>query len=591
MKKRVADIIIETLLELGINDCFCVVGGGAMHIDNALKVHDKMKVTFCHHEQACAFAAEGYAKYSGKIALVSVTSGPGGVNTLNGVYSAWVDSAPMFVIAGHPRSDTTVEATGLNLRCRGVQEFDIISSIKNMTKYSKMILDAREIKREIIKAYNIAMSGRRGPVWLSVPLDIQSATVDEDELFEYQHSEYDIFSDFDTKEVIDKIKNAKSPCILTGSAIRYADAYDEFIEFIHKIKIPVIGAALLPDILPEDYPLYYGLSGNIGPRTGNYILQNADLILVLGNSLSVRQTGFDATKFAPDAYFIMVDAEKDEMKKPDLHIDFAVHTDIKTFFNALNDYIKDEIKAPDKWVEFCDNTYKILKDIDDPNVDEKSRIPAKYFWKVFRKKIEDDAIIALGNSNCVTGLYQYGVDKLKQRVITNANAGSMGYDLPEAVGVSIVSDVPVYCVTGDGSIMMNLQELETISYNNLDIKIVIFSNDGYGAIRQTCKNYFNGDIFGCDDKSGVGLPDFEKVAYAFDFGYMCCNTNSELDECLDDFINSKGRTILEIKQLLDDPVVPKLMSKMNEDGVFEAPQFTSFYPFLDDETEEKLIYK
>ena len=313
MKKRVADIIIETLLDLGVKDCFCVVGGGAMHINNALKIHETMKVVFCHHEQACAFAAEGYAKYSGNMALVSVTSGPGGVNALNGVYSAWVDNTPMIVIAGHPRSDTTVEATGLNLRCRGVQEFDIITSVKNMTKYAKMISDAREIKGEIIKAYNIAMSGRRGPVWLSVPLDIQAALVDEEELFDCPIEQATTYPTFDADEIINRIKKAKSPCILTGSAIRAADAYSGFLDFISKVKIPIVGGAILPDILPEGYPLYYGLSGNIGPRTGNYILQNADLILVLGNSLATRQTGFDAKKFAPDAYFIMVDVEKDEM--------------------------------------------------------------------------------------------------------------------------------------------------------------------------------------------------------------------------------------------------------------------------------------
>mgnify|MGYP002626120114 CR=1 FL=1 len=591
MKKRVADIIIETLIELGIKDCFCVVGGGAMHIDNALKIHNDMNVVFCHHEQACAFAAEGYAKYSGNMALVSVTSGPGGVNTLNGVYSAWVDSTPMFVLAGHPRSDTTIEATGLNLRCRGVQEFDIISSIKNMTKYSKLIMDAREVKNEVIKAYNIAMSGRRGPVWLSVPLDIQSAVIDEEELYEYKNEPCDVFLPFDAGEIIDKIKAAKSPCILTGSAIRNADAYDGFRKFIDKVKIPVIGGALLPDILPEKYPLYYGMSGNIGPRTGNFIIQNSDLILVLGNSLSVRQTGFDAKKFAPDSYFIMVDAEKDEAKKPDLHIDMNIYTDINLFFDIMNEAVKEEIKASDEWVSFCDDTYSMLDGIDDVNADDNLRVPAKHFWKVFREKIEDDAIIALGNSNCVTGLYQYGVYRENQRVITNTNAGSMGYDLPEAVGVSIVSQKPVYCVTGDGSIMMNLQELETIAYNDFNIKTVIFSNDGYGAIRQTCKNYFNGALFGCDDESGVGLPDFKKIAYAFDFDYICCETNSELEKSIDKLMQTDKRAILEIKQLLDDPVTPKLMSKMNEDGTFEAPEFTSFYPFLDEKMLGKLNFK
>ena len=269
----------------------------------------------------------------------------------------------------------------------------------------------------------------------------------------------------------------------------------------------------------------------------------------------------------------------------------AINTEINEFFNVMNGALSDEIKASDSWIGFCDKTHEMLKDVDDVLPEDGARVPAKHFWKVFKDKIESDAVIALGNSNCVTGIFQYGTAKQAQRVITNINAGSMGYDLPEAVGISVVSGKPVYCVTGDGSIMMNLQELETIAFNNLNIKIVIFSNEGYGAIRQTCKNYFDGNIFGCDEKSGVGLPDFKKIAYAFDFEYMCCETASEMEKKLDELIHTDGRTILEIKQLLDDPVVPKLMSKLREDGVFEAPEFTSFYPFLEEEVSAKLIYK
>lgn len=594
MKKRVADIVVETLLELGISECFCVVGGGAMHLNNAFKINEHMHVTYCHHEQACAFAAEGYAKYSGAIAAVSVTSGPGAVNTLNGVYSAWVDSTPMIVIAGHPRLDTTVEACGLNLRCRGVQEYNIIPSVTGMTKYAVMITDPATVKSEIIKAYNIAMSGRRGPVWISIPLDIQALWIEEpcaEKEMEYEMAyeiEYKPENVLPFDEIIQKLRQAERPCILAGSAIRFGGAMEGFLQLLDKLHIPIVGGALLSDILPEGFPLYYGLSGNIGPRAGNFILQNADVILVLGNSLSARQTGYNVEKFAPDAYFIMVDAESDEMKKPDLHIDLPVQTDLKTFFAQMCDFQREEITAPASWIHYCEKACRLTAGWDEPEYDAKGRVPAKLFWKIFREKIAEDASIALGNSNCVIGIFQYGVKEKHQRVITNYNAGSMGYDLPEAVGVAIASGKEVYCVTGDGSIMMNLQELQTIKYNQLPVKIVVFSNEGYGAIRQTCQNYFKGVYTGCDYESGISFPGFEKIAETFGFDYIHCASCDELEEKITCLTESKGQVLLEVEQLINDPVTPKVMSIMNAEGKFETPDLTEMSPLLPAELRAEL---
>lgn len=590
MKKRAADIAVETLVKLGITECFCVVGGGAMHLNNALTINRDMHLTFCHHEQACAFAAEGYAKYSNKMAVVSVTSGPGCMNALNGVYSAWVDSTPMIVIAGHPRWDTTVEACGLNLRCRGVQEYDIIPSVEGMTKYAKLITNPDVVKEEIVKACTIALEGRKGPVWLSIPLDVQASLVEDaptDNTNENTHEEGipQIVS-----EIINKIKEASKPCILTGSGIRYGNAMKEFLTFTEKIQIPIVGGALLADTLPEDYPFFYGLSGNIGPRAGNFILQNSDLIVVLGNSLSTRQTGFNVEAFAPNAYFIMIDAEKDEPFKPGLHIDMPLQMDLKKFLTYANDTITDIIVAPKSWIAYCKKTRDFFRDYDEPEFNSEDRVPAKTFWKLFREKLPKQAAIALGNSNCVIGIYQYGIKKMGQRVITNYNAGSMGYDLPEAVGVATASGEPVYCVTGDGSIMMNLQELATIQYNKLPIKVIVFSNEGYGAIRQTCKNFFKGVYTGCDSESGIGFPDFKTIAKAFGFTYFHCANCGELDTQLESFMLSQDIALLEIDQLLEDPVMPKIMSKVKADGQFETPSFTDLYPYLNENDLDQLIY-
>ena len=590
MKKRVADILVETLIELGINRNFCVVGGGAMHLNNAFVIHKDIKTVFCHHEQACSFAAEGYAKLTGKIATVSVTSGPGAANAINGVYSAWVDSTPMIVISGHPRYNTTVESCGLNIRCRGVQELDIIPMVKGITKYAVMLKNPYEVKTAVITAYNKAMSGRRGPVWISVPLDVQAALIEEEECIAYEEEpEKDCFDIKDLDSVINLLKEAKRPIILTGSGIKYSGSVNAFYDLTKKIQVPIVGGALLSDTLPENYPLYYGLSGNIGPRTGNYIIQHSDCILVLGNSLATRQTGFNVEGFAPDSKIIMCDACFDEMNKPGLNINIKIHCDLAKFIPALCNRINDTISSNENWVKYCDNIKDFFDGYDDVKYVDEQRVPAKLFWKVFREEIPSNAVIALGNSNCTVGIYQYGLKEKDQKILTNYNAGSMGCDLPEAIGAAMGTDAPIICVTGDGSIMMNLQELQTIRFNKFPVKIVVFSNNGYGAIRQTCKNFFNGTYTGCDEDSGISFPDFEDVAKTFGFSFFRCKCCSELMETIKDFISFDGNAFLVVDQLLDDPVNPKIMSKLKVDGTFETPQFTDLSPYLSEDENNILL--
>ncbi len=587
MRKRVADVIVETIVKHGITDCFSVVGGGAMHLNNAFEISNDINVFYCHHEQACTFAAEGYAKYNNKMAAVCVTSGPGGVNALNGVYGAYVDSIPMIVISGHPRYDTTVDACGLNLRCRGIQEYDIISSVKPMTKYACMVTNPLTVKSEIEKAINIANSGRKGPVWISVPLNIQSAMVEDDDLYYFKPNEI-VKMNFDYTNLYDILKNSKRPCILAGHGIREAGAISEFYKLIEKLDIPVVGGAITVDLLPEGYKNYYGMSGNIGPRTGNYILQRSDTILILGDSLATRQTGFNLEGFAPDSTKIMIDIDKDEMIKPDLHIDYKINMDLIDFMNGFISYIDKPIHASNEWISYCDGIYKFFEDFDTPEIPKNKTIPAKLFWKILREKTGDETVLALGNSSCCIGIYQYGIKKMGQRAMTNINAGSMGDDLPEAVGAAVASGKDTVCVTGDGSVMMNLQELQTIKFNDLPIKVVIFSNKGYGAIRQTCSNYFDGTYTGCDPDSGISFPSFKKVAEAFEFKYIYCDNVDELESSIDRFMSESGQVIFEIEQDFNDTVIPKIVSRLRPDGTFEKPDYTQLSPFLSDQQQEEI---
>lgn len=594
MKKRVADIIVECLIENGITDCFSVVGGGAMHLNNAFVLKDEVKKIYCHHEQACAMAAEGYARASGKMAAVCVTSGPGGINALNGVQGAFVDSLPMIIISGHPRYETTVAYTGLNLRCRGVQENDVVYMVKKITKYAKLITDAREIRREINKAVEIAMDGRRGPVWLDIPLNIQGMLIEESELYQDEISEDVLLNTEKVKGILEIIKQAKCPCMLTGSGIRTGNAVSLFRQFCEAIQIPIVGGALQADVSYNAQNLYYGMSGSMGPRAGNFILQNADVILVLGNSLSFKQTGFNQAAFAPNAKIIMVDTDVDESKKTGLNIEYFINADLKKFFEtALSSRII--VRADKEWISYCNmlknrfSKYEALEALGDIKPEE--RVPVLLFWKKFLDVCEDDAVITLGNSSCVHGVLQVGVESENQRVMVNYNCGSMGDDLPQAVGAAQALKKNIYCVTGDGSIMMNIQELQTISHYDFPVKVIVFENDGYGAIRNTCSNFFNGLYTGCDKLSGISFPDFGDVATTFDFQYCKCASVGELDEALEWLLNQKGRCILEISQKINEVKGPKLESKMLEDGTFVTPALHDMSPFLSEEELKELMYK
>lgn len=536
-------------------------------------------------------AAEAYARLSGRMAAVCVTSGPGATNTLTGVMGAWQDSLPMIVLSGQVRYEISVPKSGLKLRYRGIQEFEIVPAVKNMTKYAVMITDPLSIKRELVKAIHIAMEGRRGPVWLDIPQDIQNARVEEADLYceEERIRTLPNLRSGDLSETIGLLREAERPCILAGSGIISSNNRDNFVRLVDKIGVPVIGGSWVADNLYADHPLYFGNSGNVGPRTGNFILQNADVILTLGNSLGFRQTGFNQEGFAPNARIIMVDVDADEGRKPGLHIYKFIHADLKDMIAGMLE-TDCRVEVPAEWMDYC----KMLKDRFTPfeavnGIEMKERVCSYYFWSVFQKYEETDSILALGNNTANTAKLQIGVKYAHQRVLTNYTCGSMGYELPAAIGAAAASGKKVYCVTGDGSIMMNLQELQTIVQNDLSINLVVFSNDGYGAIRQTSKNFFQGAYIGCTADSGVSFPEFARVADTFGFAYRRCETNAQVEEAVQWLVNNKKRCLLEIDQKIDDPVVPKVMSRLDENGKMLTPALQDMYPFLPKEDYRELM--
>ena len=590
MKKRVCDIIFETLVSRGITDCFAVTGGGAMYLDNALYKNKEMHKVFNHHEQACAMAAEAYARYADRMAVVCVTSGPGGTNTLTGVMGAWVESIPMIIVSGQVRYAISVPQTGLNLRYRGTQEFNIVDTVKTMTKYAKMVIEPLDIKMEVNKAIDIAMSGRRGPVWLDIPMDVQSAVIEEDELTpnviisEEYHADAKIMAD-----LADEINHAKRPVILIGRGVSAGGARGMLKVVLDQIKIPILTSSSTADAVSFEIENYFGSSGSFGPRVGNFVIQNADLILAIGCSLGFSSTGFAQEEFAKNARIIAVDVEPDEMKKPGIHVDQFIHMDAYTFLHALRESrIIYQVSA--EWLDYCKKVRARFSPFEaayDKKPDE--RVCSYVFWSKYYQYAKEDTITVLGNNTAIIGALQTGVQTEKQRVIGNKNCGSMGYDLPAAVGASVASGKEVILVTGDGSFMMNLQELQTVIHYGLQIKIIVFENAGYNAIRQTSKNFFNGELIGCTPETGVSFPSFEKVAKAFGFKYQKCTRNSDVESSLETFFRTEGTVLLEISELLDDPVTPKVMSRTLPDGTLATPALQDMAPFIDKDEYDNLM--
>ncbi len=588
MKKRVADIILSTLVERGITDCFAVVGGGAMFLDNALLHNTDMVKYFNHHEQACAMAAESYARSSGKMAMVCVTSGPGGTNTLTGVMGAWVDSLPMIVVSGQVRYAVSVPSTGLNLRTRGVQEFNIVDTVKTMTKYAKLVVDPLDIKKEINKAIDIALSGRRGPVWLDIPQDVQSALIDEDELNDYEGISPDN-KDCDTDFVVEEIKKAKRPVFLAGAGVLTSGCRESFRELTEKIRIPITASFNGSNVLYRENPLCMGPIGPCGQRAANLTIQNSDLIISLGSCLGFSVTGFSQKDFAPDARIISVDIDDQELKKKGLSYLRQINCDVTGFIDSL--ILKNvSLEADSKWLEYCKNLKKRFSPYEAAeNKSEDERVCSYVFWKNYFEAADKDSVLVLGNNSAITSALQIGNLYKGQQILTNYNCGSMGYDIPAAIGACVALKREVYLATGDGSFMMNLQELQTLIHYKFPIKILLFENAGYNAIRQTSKNFFNGELIGCSPETGVSFPDFSKISETFGFNYIKCEKNMDVKERLNEFFDAKGPTIMEISQLLDDPVIPKVMSKTDKNGKMLSPALHDMYPFISDEELNELM--
>lgn len=602
MKIRVADYIAEFLAENNIDTLFTVVGGGAMHLNDGFGHNEDIKCIYNHHEQACAIAAEGYYRMSNKLPAVCVTTGPGGTNALTGVLGAYLDSIPMLVISGQVKYEMTVDSTGLDLRQLGDQEWNIVSTVDSMTKYAHMIKNPNEIKYVLQKALYLATSGRPGPCWIDVPLDIQGAIIDTDDLIEFNEDELDIDLGVkvtkDTIEnVISKLKSAKRPVIYAGSAIRTNNAHDEFLKLVNKLQIPVVNAWNATDSLEYDNKLTVGCGGSFGDRPANFAVQNSDLILSLGCRLSTRQVSFAYDKWAYDAYKIMVEIDKAEIEKPTINIDMPIQSDIGDFLEIFNKVLDEEYIGYEfnynQWVDKCNEWKNKYPVCDKLKYQQKSPINVYAFLDTLSSNMMEYEKIVVANGSACACIHGYKLKK-GQRLVVNSGVASMGYDLPAACGACFgIGKKRLVCVSGDGSIQMNLQELQTIVHHKLPIKLFVINNNGYQSIRITQRSFFERPFVGIGGDSGdVSFPQMKKIANAYSIPYYSCNDISKLDETVNKTLNHDGYVMCEIFVDTKQEFEPKSASKKLPDGKMVSAPLEDMKPFLPrDELEENMIIK
>lgn len=604
MKQRLADYVADFLVKKGVTDCFSVVGGGAMHLNDALGHHKGLKVTYNHHEQACAIAAEAYARLENRIAAVCVTTGPGGTNAITGVLGGWLDSIPMFVVSGQVRYDTTARfasqyTDGKQLRAVGDQEYDIVKSVEPMTKYAVMIEKPSMIKYALEKGWHLATTGRPGPVWIDIPVNYQGMTIETDDLEGYSPEEDDkdlppLVDEELVKKVIEKIRNAKRPVFHAGYGIRLSGAYETFRVVMEKLNIPVVTYWNAVDLIEDEHPLYCGRAGNMGDRPGNWAIQNADLILAVGTRISIRQVGYNWKTWARAAEVIMVDVDEAELKKPTLHVEMPIWADAKDFLTKMNDIIEENypVNTENEWNCICRKWKEEYPVVQPHQWEENGQNANVYaFMKYLSSQLPENSLTAVSNGACcVVGNQAYVIQK-GSRMANNSAVASMGYGLPAAIGTCIGGKrKQTICLEGDGSIMMNLQELQTIITNNLPIKIFLINNNGYHSIRITQTNLFNKNFVGIGEESGdLGFPEYKKIAEAFGYPYYSANSNAEMMRVVDEVLKADGPVFCEIFTDTKQVWEPKSSTKRLDDGTLVSPPLEDLAPFLPREELEKIM--
>ena len=591
---RLSDYIFQTLANRGLDHVFLVTGGGAMHLNDAVAVESRLHRICCHHEQACAIAAEGYARISGKPGIVNVTTGPGGINALNGVFGAWTDSIPMIVISGQVKRGTMMQTHGLIGRIRqlGDQEADIIGMVRGITKYAVTITEPETIRYHLERVIHLASSGRPGPCWIEVPVDVQAAQVDSATMRSYDPAEDDKKADRATleanaKKVLAMLRSSQRPILLAGTGVRLAGAEDLMIRTAESLRIPV-ATAWTHDLIPSDHPLYAGRQGTIGTRAGNFTVQNADFVLILGSRLCIRQISYNWSSFARHARTAQVDIDPAELSKPTFHADLPIEADARDFLKILlreagEGQVSDEPSKREEWIAWCrERVEKNPVVLPRHRSAPAGRINQYHFIELLFGEAPGDAVFACGNATACITPFQAGSLKQGQRLFSNSGSASMGYDLPSAIGASVAAPGrTVICLAGDGSLQMNVQEFATLAALKLPVKVFVLENGGYLSIRSTQKNFF-GRLVGEGPESGLLFPDFVRLAEAYGLPARLLDTENPSAD-IARALNAEGPQVVVVPLDFEQGFEPKTSSKRLPDGRMVTAPLEDMAPFLDRE--------
>ncbi len=600
---RVAELIAKELKILGCKKVFTVTGGASMHLNDAFGVAFGQDVHYLHNEQSCSMAAEAYSRLTGVPCIVNVTAGPGSINALNGVFGAYVDSVPMVVVSGQAKRETLVRNSGLkNLRQLGDQEVDIVSMGKKVCKEIKLIDKTDNLIQEIQEAYLLSRSGRPGPVWLDIPIDVQGMKVEENikksdikDIDKKLNNELKKQCNLTVEEIdtlIEKLLTSRRPILYVGSGIRIGGCYEEMLSFLEEWEIPTVTGWNSNDLLWDDHPCYVGRPGTVGNRAGNLAVQQADFLLVVGCRLNIRQVGFNWESFAKNAWKCHLDIDVNELNKPTLNTDLKINTTCNGFFNELSSSIK-RVKAISSkdtdlakkrkwkdWKAWCKFNLIQFPVGDVINESTGKRVNPYSFIKELSLQLDEGSTTVCGDGTaCVVG-FQASVIKKGQRVFHNSGCASMGYEIPASIGAHLVNNSEIICIAGDGSIMMNIQELAIIGGSRIPIKIYLLNNQGYHSIRQTQAKYFN-RVFGCGIESGLKFPDFRIISKGFGISYRKTINASKMKNDIQKTLRQKGPILHEIVLDTAQEFSPKVSSKKAEDGSMISSELDDMYPFLE----------
>lgn len=583
---KVSDYIIRRLEETGSRHMFMLPGGGAMHLNDSLGKSTKIQYVCCLHEQACAIAAEAYARVNNQIGLLMVTTGPGGTNALTGVAGAYLESTPMFVVSGQVKRADMINGQGV--RQQGMQELDIISVVQSITKYAALVDDPNMVRYHVERALYEATHGRKGPVWLDVPLDVQASMVDEEKLIGYTPFEMSEGADPEKKalEVIRLLNEADRPVLLAGNGIRLAGGNSLFEELIDVLGIPVLTTWNGIDLIEEEHPLYFGRPGGLGHRYANFMQQNADFFLSIGARLNLLQTGYNFDGFARAAVKVMVDIDEAELHKINVRPDLAVCADAAVFMEALLRH-KDKLVRRDRaeWFAYGSRLREKYPIVTPEYWQQDELVNTYCLLETISKYMPEDGIFVSGSSgSCIDISMQTFRVKKGQRAFCTKGLASMGYGLPSAIGACLAGGGRVTAgVNGDGGFMMNIQELETIKRLNLPIKLFVLSNRGYGAIQATQTNLFDKHFVACNEQSGLTIPPIAKIAQAFGLRAQTITANSELNRKVQEILTCDGPVICEVMTPIGLTAQPKQVSYKRSDGQMESKPLEYLNPPISDE--------